>query len=377
MDLLGNRYLELGRFSGSILVEEGGKIIYQNDFGRANYEFNQPFESNTAFKAGTLSQLFTRAILLKMVAEGSIILEEKVSEYLPEMRKEFSVEQLVNHQAGLPTIEAVAEKHPDVAYSAVIYANLSEEAEQQNSDLGYNLLGVLLEKVSGKTYSELINELSEEIQLKNTFFETPAGAEIARGYTYNYENNELKVEPAEEYELNRAYSSEGIKTTTTDLLKLLKFLPEGRIHVDGYLLNDGFSYALLKEGEKNIIVLSNRRHPVAGEIVTAIKAILEGQDYKLPLLRKEVKIDPALLEDYAGNYALNSNMQLQVVKSNDSLFVHMGPQKVHVKPQSSNQFFMEQGDSAIRFLRNSDGNVSAAELLDGFLKGTKINKVHQ
>ncbi len=114
---------------------------------------------------------------------------------------------------------------------------------------------------------------------------------------------------------------------------------------------------------------------MAGEIIQSVNAIFERQDYQLPLLRKEIEVDPALLKEYAGSYALNPEMQLPIVAENDSLFVLMGPQKVHLKPQSRNQFFMEQGDSAIRFLRNSEGKVTSAELLDGFLTGNKISKI--
>ncbi len=253
IDILGERYLELGRFSGNILVAENGKILYQQDFGKASYELNRAFNSNTTFKAGDLSRLFTKAILLQMASEKEIDLEKKVSEYLPEVEKDFSVRQVMEHEAGLATIEAVRQQHPGVAYAPIAFTNLSEAGEQQESDLGYNLLGLLLENVSGKTYSELINGLSEKIQLKNTFFEAPAGAEIAGGYTYTYVNNEVKVKASEAYKLNEAFSSNGIKTTAPDLLKLLNHLPEEEISIDGYLENDGFSYGVYKAAPRIVV----------------------------------------------------------------------------------------------------------------------------
>ena len=53
----------------------------------------------------------------------------------------------------------------------------------------------------------------------------------------------------------------------------------------------------------------------------------------------------------------------------------MGPNKIHLIPQFENEFYMEQTDASIRFIRDSNGIVSKAVLLDGFLTGNEIEKV--
>ena len=121
-----------------------------------------------------------------------------------------------------------------------------------------------------------------------------------------------------------------------------------------------------------MIVLSNRRHPVAGEMAESIENLWRRWPYQLPLLRKETDISPALLKDYAGSYEMGPENELKVVFQNDSLFVLMGPQKVHLKPQSENQFFMDNSEAAIRFEKDSTGNVATAVLLDGLLEGNSI-----
>lgn len=284
IEILANRYYELGRFSGSILVVSEN-FKFHSFYGKANYELSKNFTSNTAFKIGELSELFNRALL--------------------------------QPQATLTP------------------GNLQEVAEK--------------------------------MQLKNTFFDRKTN--VARGYTYSYNNGNFVLEPS-----NNGNDFD-LKSTAKDLLKVLKFLPEEQISIEGYMKDDGFSYGIFKQDEKYLVVLSNRRHPVAGEMIYGINAILEGQEPQLPLPRKEIKVNPEILQEYSGSYSLNPDMQLQVVSSNDSLFVLMGPQKVHLKPQSQNQFFMKQGDSAIRFLKDEEGSISSAELLDGFLTGNRIKKV--
>ena len=148
------------------------------------------------------------------------------------------------------------------------------------------------------------------------------------------------------------------------------------MNIDGYLENDGFSYSILNDIEKkiSIIVLSNRKHPVADEISNSINSILDGKEYRLPLLREPFDIDKTVLKDFVGNYSLNENVRFGVLNSNDSLFVLMGPNKVHIVPQSSNQFYMTEMDASMRFLRDSTGFADKIVLLNGFIDSEQIAK---
>lgn len=296
IDDLGERYTELGRFSGGIAVAEDGKIIYSNFFGKADYESDQPFSENTVFSLGSFSEL------------------------------------ILNNSG-----------------------ELLQKEEKSDS----------LESVSREAVMALIKKLD----LQNTFLQRKAPTTAATGYVHNVGPQGIEMTPvSQDNELQ-------LWTNAADLQTIIATITKKDLVQDGYSENGGFSYAIRKNGSFSVIVLSNRRHPVADEMTKSIKSIFEGRDYKLPLPRKEMQIAPALLKKYAGNYALNSERQLQIVTDNDSLFVLMGPQKIHLKPQSQSQFFMEQGDSAIRFLRDHNGEVTSAELLDGFLKGKKIQKL--
>ena len=146
------------------------------------------------------------------------------------------------------------------------------------------------------------------------------------------------------------------------------------INVTGYLENDGFSYSLKNNVEKNllVIVLSNRRHPVAGEISKRIELILEGKAFNIPLARKPIPIDSNLLKDYIGNYSLNENVSFEVTSTEDSLFVLLGPNKIALIPQSENQFYMLENDAAMRFERDSTNKVNSVLLLNGFIDSEEL-----
>jgi hypothetical protein len=70
-------------------------------------------------------------------------------------------------------------------------------------------------------------------------------------------------------------------------------------------------------------------------------------------------------------------MNFEVLNENDSLFVMMGPNKIHLIPQSENQFYMEQMDASMRFLRDTNNKVEEVVLLDGFLDGNKIKRTEK
>ncbi|WP_375580476.1 serine hydrolase domain-containing protein [Marivirga tractuosa] len=379
IDSLANRYLELNRFSGVILITKDGTTIYNNKFGLADYENDMPFSNKTTFKIGEISELVTGNVIKKMAENGNFQLSDKVSKYLPEIKTDFTIGDLLYHKTNLLSIPTIQEQNPELKYSTTDYANLAAQSsyKSKRSDLNYNVLGLLIEKISGKSYQENIENYSKELSLENTYFQKNDSS-LAVGYQYNNnQGNGLELQKAPVSNLEITFSSNGLKSTANDLAKIIISDSTDRLELNGYLENDGFSYSIEYNSKTKIaiIVLSNRRHPVAKEISNSIEAILENKKFILPLARKQIDIDINLLKDYSGIYSLNENIDFEVINENDSLYVVMGPNKIHLVPQSSNQFYMEQMDASMRFLRDSANKVSEVMLLDGFLEGNKVKRV--
>ncbi len=338
IDSLGNCYFELNRFSGTILIAKSDEIIYNKSFGFADYENKVSFSNKTAFKVGEITELVTSNLINSLVSEGKLQLTDKVSKYLKEVQSNVTVNDILN--------------------------------KTNTSKLGYNTLGQLIEQVSGKSYQENIELYSKDLNLENMYFKA-IDTSAAVGYLYhNSRGKGLELQRSPSIDLAKAYSSKGLKSTARDLVKIVSSNPK-RLVIHGYLENDGFSYSLVNnlKNKTLIIVLSNQRHPVAKEMTTSIGAILEGETYRLPLPRKPYIINTAILKDFSGYYAINEHSIIEVRNSNDSLFVLMGPNKVHLIPQSSNQFYMEQMDASMRFLRDSSKVVHRVVLLNGFMDG--------
>lgn len=379
IDSLANRYLDLGRFSGVVLVTKGDTIVYGNSFGLADYENNRSFSNKTTFKIGEISELVTANIIKEMAKKEKFKLTDKISNYIPEIKSDFRINDLLNHKTNLPSVQTIQEQNPELEYSTIDYANLALQSSEKSdrSDLNYNILGLLIEKISGKTFQENIENYSKELSLENTYFQK-ADSYLAVGYLYhNHQGNGLELQKAPVSNEDITFSSKGIKSTANDLAKIISSNFSDKLEIDGY--NDGFSYSVVNNPQTQIaiIVLSNRRHPIAKEISTSIEHIIENKEYSLPLAREQIGIDKNLLKDYSGFYSLNENMNLEVINENDSLFVMMGPNKIHLLPQSENQFYMKETDASMRFLRDTDNKVKEVELLDGFLEGNKIKRIEK
>jgi len=164
-------------------------------------------------------------------------------------------------------------------------------------------------------------------------------------------------------------------STPSDLLSTLNYLKVKRLKVRDYLQHDGFNYSVDREDGCTIIVLGNSRHPVGGEISNSIRSIINNEAYITPLERRQVEIDKSLLTRYAGKYELAENQYIDIEFENDSIFVFMGPNKIHLIPQSENQFFMKERDASVRFVLNEVKEVTGIVLLDGFIEGRYIKKV--
>ncbi|MEM6297791.1 MAG: serine hydrolase, partial [Bacteroidota bacterium] len=190
---------------------------------------------------------------------------------------------------------------------------------------------------------------------------------LAKGYLYhNYQDSGLERQVSPTFNREEAFSSRGFQTSIQDVYALSKELENRQLA--GYLSDDGFSYGLSREGELTIIILSNYRHPVATEMITSIQAILNDQVYQLPLVREPVQVSTDVMRSYVGEYVINENFTANVIVENARLYVMMG-RKVPLIPQAENQFYLQESDAAMRFLKNEQGEVYAVELLDGFVSG--------
>lgn len=88
IDELMKVYTSYKQFNGAVLVAENGKVIFKKGYGMANMEWNIPIETDTRFRLGSITKQFTSMLVMQLVQEGKIKLEGKLTDYLPDYRKD-------------------------------------------------------------------------------------------------------------------------------------------------------------------------------------------------------------------------------------------------------------------------------------------------
>lgn len=417
------RYYDLKRFSGSVLVANENEVLYQKSLGMSNYADATPLSQESLFNIAGLSEQFTAYIAFQLINQQKLSLLKPVKAYLRDIawgdKANITLHHLLTHSSGLPDYPQIS-KLPEQQFASVdemkaylvnIKLQAAPGASFAYSKLNYNLLGLILERETGKTYDQLVKEwITEPLGMQSTFASGSAGkeAQVARGYVVR--SYTTGWEPAPVMAPINYFAAQGIVSNTTDLLLWYRHVKERMINsptykllFTPYLMNYGWGFKLRfnekarvqelqnlagvynsgfnawagieQASDQIIIVLSNNRHPVASEIGVGLRNIFQGKPYQLPLPREVVAVDPAQLREYAGEYTLREGFSLKVISEGDKLFVEDGIHpRFEVFPQSASQFFVENRDAAISFVRNQEGKVTEMVLYDGFLEGMSVKK---
>jgi CubicO group peptidase (beta-lactamase class C family) len=328
-------------FSGTILVKKAGELIYENAFGFADREWNIPNTPQTKFQIGSVTKQFTAAAILQLAEEGKISLDDKLSTYIPGFARgdSITIHTMLIHTSGLKDYEhdqsflgyaesLILTKTPHLQDSLINYFrnnpyDFPVGSKWSYSNTGYYLLGCIIEKLSGLSFSDYVEKhIIQKAGLENTFVNRwdTIVPNRARGYI---ERNG-KWENAGYMSMEIPFSAGSILSTTEDLYKWNKALFSNKIinrssvelmttpHTPSPILGNyayglfvdefsghprighpggiyGFASYLVSFPSEDItiIVLSNNESTMVPLIVDAISAILFDLPVKIPVSPKE------------------------------------------------------------------------------------------
>ena len=181
-------------FNGVVLVKTPGNEPMIKSFGYANEEQFIPNSPQTAFDIGSLTKQFTGAAILKLEMLGKLSVNDSIGKYLPNLapdKKTITFHQLLTHSSGLQTdIGADAE----VITKDALLTKINESSlfsppgsGYHYSHAGYNLLGLLIETISGVDYESFMQtNLFKPAKMHFTGYRMPdwATTSVAHGYRF-------------------------------------------------------------------------------------------------------------------------------------------------------------------------------------------------
>ncbi len=312
-------YLELEIFSGVVLVAKEGQPLFHKAYGLMNRSTKQIVTKNTLFDIGSMNKTFTSVVVKQLVQEGKLSLSDRLIDHIPgftdPQAKDITISHLLEHQSGFGDYHQ--EEYFELPLAQRKLASIIERAkttsldfppgtEESYSNLGYVILGGIIEVVSGTSYFDNVQKrIVDKLELKETYLNNFNGLEerIAIGYLYTplgilEESIPLQDIPnpdggflSTSEDIMKFYRSYYYGTSLlTEKTKMddpffqyIQEIPEGAAigAAGGY---EGFNSSLLQviSDDLTIIVLANMDEPVAERIASDILDTYRGKQIEKP-----------------------------------------------------------------------------------------------
>src|SRR5256714_4648405 len=166
-------------------VSLNGELLFENAFGLADMEFNVPNTPQTIFESGSVAKQFTAAAIVMLQQEGKLSLEDPVRKYIPELPdygSPLTIRHLLNHTSGIRDWGTVMSLtgagrgdrliSQDLAFDVITHQralDFTPGSEYSYSNSGYNLLAIIVERVSKQKFAAFLEErLFKPLGMKNS-----------------------------------------------------------------------------------------------------------------------------------------------------------------------------------------------------------------
>jgi CubicO group peptidase (beta-lactamase class C family) len=407
-----DRFLKKNFKSGepgvAVLAVLNHKVVLRKGYGMGDLEHGVSLSPKHVFRIGSITKQFTAAAIMMLVDEGKLKVSDPLTKYLedyPTHGYTITIEHLLNHTSGIKSYTSMPSFWQDKTRLDMSVEQLIDCFKKEPMDFppgerylynnsGYILLGAIIEKVSGKSYPEFIQErIFKPLGMKNSYY--GSHLTIIPNRASGYQKSKQGFTHCDFLSMKLPYAAGSLLSTVDDLYAWNQALLSGKVVSKksfqkmitptqllsgktrnyGYGLSvaeffgvqsidhgggiHGFSTFALQIPEKKIFVavLNNCPGMEPSPEYTAqwIAALLMGK----PLLEKKpVKVAADILKSYVGIYRIDKADYREVIKQGDQLFtVRTGGPKFPIYAESDSSFFYKMSLSRLSFVRDKNGQV--------------------
>jgi CubicO group peptidase (beta-lactamase class C family) len=411
MDQVVSAYAKDNGFMGSVLVVEGDTVLLNKGYGMAVLEWNIPNAPDVKFRLGSLTKQFTASLVLLLQQDGKLKVGDPVSKYLPGTPaawQKITLANLLGHTSGIHNFtnekdfgEWAASAHThDEELARIVKPPLDFEpgSKFEYSNSNYELLGMVVEKVSGEAYDKLLRErLLDPLGMSDTGLDTDDLVLPKRAEGYRRAGKSLVV--ARSGSMTVPWAAGSMYSTTSDLLKWEHGLFGGKVMsanslaqmttpgLGDYALGvfvrtqngvrtishgggiEGFntSLAYVPERRLAVIVLSNMNGGAIGPVSDDLMSVALGKEVKLPSERKPVPIAKEDLQKFVGVYDVGPGFALTIAVGADGLEASGGGAQ-HLKlmyqgvVEGHPRFYVPGPDAELEFVPDASGAITSLVL---------------
>lgn len=229
VDTLVKREMTQRRIPGvALTIVRNGKVIKQATYGLANLELKVNVKPETAFEIGSITKQFTAAGILILAQEGKLSVDDRLTRHLesvPDAWTNITVRHLLTHTSGIKSYTGLDgfELRRHLTQAQFIKAIGARPLEFQPGDswkycnTGFNLLGFIIENVSGQHYWDFMSQrIFRPLGMNSTTNRLPALVIPNRASGYEQTNHILINR---DYDLTEVFSAGALVSTIGDLTK--------------------------------------------------------------------------------------------------------------------------------------------------------------
>jgi D-alanyl-D-alanine carboxypeptidase len=207
-------------FNGVVFIQQNGKTKYAKAYGYSNFNKKTLLKISDRFSTMSIAKQITATLVLLEVEKGSINLQTPIRKYLPDLKYSWAdtvtVHQLLNNTSGLNSenIDKPLKFAPGTAFS---YSNI-----------GYYVVGLVLEKQSHKSFQELVTVLFRKCKMNNSYYPNEINnVFLTKGHTIKKDGT-FKFNEQLNFDAHNYFGSHLI-VTAPDLAKWNECLHNGKI----------------------------------------------------------------------------------------------------------------------------------------------------
>lgn len=380
LDAYFNALEASGKWRGSVMLSQNGQPVYTRNVGMANEQAGQKITDASKFRIGSISKVFTSAMMLKATEEKKLQLTDKLDKYYPTVPNagKITLTDLLNHHSGIHnftddkaffTYNTKPKTQADMV--ALITKGGSDfepgtKADYSNSN--FVLLGYILEKVYKKPYKDLLQEkIVKPLGLKNTYYGGKINPAANEAVSYKFGGSWA---PEPETDMSIPGGAGAVVSNVADLSRFIEALFAGKIISaaslgqmktikDGYGLGmftipfnektsyghnggiDGFSSMLgyFPEDKVTLAITSNGSNYDGNEVALTLLNAAFGKPFEIPQFSTYAP-NPEELEQLVGTYAAPGvPMKIMVTRKESTLMAQAtGQQQFPLDAVARNQF---------------------------------------
>ncbi|MEL6656207.1 MAG: serine hydrolase domain-containing protein [Bacteroidota bacterium] len=258
-DLLLQAFLKKTRVAGvSVSVNRAGNLIYSKGVGYANIVEEIPMEPSSQIRTASVAKVITATALGKLATDGKLDFDLAIGNYIPNLAEPYAsltTRQIAGHTAGIPhrpSSKQAMRKHYNAVQETIVFFEdtpllFEPNTAYEYSTLGYNLLAILIEEVSGKRYEDYLQkDVFAPLNMLQTFPENIKELHAQNASSYYIKNGQPRLDKRlvdGSYKLAGA----GFRSTSADLANMMNAYFNGFLAED--VVSNMFTTNTLANGE--------------------------------------------------------------------------------------------------------------------------------